>query len=92
MKYNKIPFKIGIFSEKSAKISFKMMNFDENFTKIASKTAQIALKPPENEVFPFKIRFETDLKRKTHEKSHKSRENCPLRLGHRVLDELHAND
>ncbi len=38
------------------------MKSDENLTKIASKNAQIALKHPKNEVLPFKIRFETDLR------------------------------
>ena len=42
------------------------MKFNENLTKIASENAQITLKLPENEVLPFKIRFETDLKRKIH--------------------------
>ncbi len=43
-----------------------MMKTNGIFTKIASKNAQIALKHPENEVLPFEIRFETDLKRKIH--------------------------
>ena len=43
-----------------------MMKSDAHFAKIDSKTAQIALKHPNNEVFPFKISFETDLKRKIH--------------------------
>ena len=65
-KYNKKHLKSVFFSGKSAKISFKMMKFDENFTKIDSKNAQIALKHPENEVLASKIRFETDLKHKNH--------------------------
>ena len=41
-------------------------------------------KTPENEVLSRDIHFETDLNPKNHEKSPKSRENCPLGLGHRV--------
>ena len=42
-----------------------MMKSDENFTKIVSKNAQIALKHPKNEVLLSKIRFETVLNPKT---------------------------
>ncbi len=43
-----------------------MMKFYKNFTKIASKNAQIALKHPENEVLLLKIHFETVLNPKIH--------------------------
>ena len=46
------------------------------------KTHQIAPKGRKNDVSRSKIRFETDLKPKNHKKSPKSRENCPLGLGH----------
>ena len=49
------------------------------------KTHQIALKRRKNKVSPSKICFETDLRRKKHQKSSKSPENCPLRLGHSVI-------
>ena len=49
-----------------------MENFDENFTKIDLKDAQIALKLPEKKVLPSKIPLETVLRPKTHEKSRKS--------------------
>ena len=58
----RFPEKLTKYLSKSA---FLARKFDEHFTKIASQNAQIALKPPENEVSAFKIRFETELHRKS---------------------------
>ena len=52
----------------------------EHFTKFALKNAQIAIKQLEKEISPYKIRFETVLKHKNHEKL----EKCTLRFGHSV--------
>ena len=53
-----------------------MMKFNENFTKMMQKTAQIAPKARKNEVSRSKMRFETLLKRKIHEKHTKNTKNA----------------
>ena len=50
-------------SRKSAKISFKMMKINEHFMEIASKNALIALKHPENEVFPPRVQNPLKIKK-----------------------------
>ena len=61
-----------------------MMKFDENFTKMIQKSAQIAPKHRKNEVSRSKMRFEKVLRRKINKKRTKIAKKCPLRSGQSV--------
>ena len=61
-----------------------MIKSEEKIAKMMRKNAQIAPKRSKNEVSRSKMRSETVLKRKIHEKHTKNIKNCTLRSGQSV--------